>query len=90
MHQLGIHMTVTALGTPETVLLDTDYTFDQQTHYPLDPVAELTQGDQVRVECTYNNDTNEIVTFGDSSLAEMCFAGLFLYPASGTSVICMN
>jgi hypothetical protein len=38
-------------------------------------------GDQVQIECTYQNDTDETLHWGDSSLAEMCFIGLWRYPA---------
>ena len=32
-------------------------------------------------ECTYENDTDRLVSFGQSTLDEMCFAGLTRYPA---------
>ena len=44
----------------------------------------------VDVECTYNNTTDKQVTWGDSSLAEMCFAVLYRYPASDTSYLCLE
>ena len=93
MHQLGTHMKVTALrdGGDSEVVHDAAYTFDDQRHYELSPFVELEAGDQVQVDCTYDNPTQQLVTFGDSSTAEMCFAGLFLYPASANfDLICIN
>jgi hypothetical protein len=50
--------------------------------YAIEPV-ELKRGDPVRVHCSYDNDTGAIVTWGESSLEEMCFAGVYRYPAFG-------
>lgn len=90
MHQLGTHMTVTTLtDAGEEVVHDEAYTFDDQLHYPMMPMLELSAGDQVKVECTYNNTTNQQVGWGDSSNAEMCFAGLALFPAdAGFGLVC--
>ena len=45
-------------------------------------------GDKVRVECTHNNTTATKVTFGESTLSEMCFAGLYRFPADGSPFMC--
>jgi hypothetical protein len=88
MHQLGTHMTVTVLhGGGETVVHDAPYSFEDQRAFPLDPIA-VARGDAVHVACSYNNTTDATVGFGDSSLAEMCFAGLTLYPATGIRYLC--
>jgi hypothetical protein len=50
----------------------------------------MAAGDRVRVECTHQNTTGSTVRFGDSSLQEMCFAGLYRYPAAGGYFICTN
>jgi hypothetical protein len=82
MHQLGSHLKVTAepAGGAPTVLSDRPYSFEEQRYYPLSPSVSLKAGDKVTVECHYENDTGQTVGFGDSSLKEMCFAGLFRYP----------
>lgn len=86
MHQLGVHMTATVHSAQagDIVVHDEPYNFDLQTIYPLEAL-ELSAGDQVSVECHYENPTDSVVRFGDSSLAEMCFLGLFRYPAAETS-----
>ena len=43
----------------------------------------------MRVECTHTNTTDKVVTFGDSSLAEMCFAGLYRYPSQDDGFACV-
>jgi hypothetical protein len=89
MHQLGIHLkgVVESPGKPVRVLHDAPFDFDLQPIVALEPV-QLAAGDVVRTECTYNNTTDQLVTFGDSSLDEMCNFSLFRYPAtaSGTFI----
>lgn len=80
MHMLGIHMKVEA---GSTVIWDEDYSFDEQVVRRVGPVS-LSSGEKVRVHCTYNNTTDDIVRFGDSSYDEMCIAGIFRYPARGS------
>jgi hypothetical protein len=87
MHQLGVHMNVRANGE---VVLDAPFTFDDQSWSAVAPQVDLAAGDQVVVDCSYENTTNNTVNFGDSSTAEMCFAGLFVYPAGALNFICDN
>lgn len=92
MHMLGVHMKVTAetAADGDIVLVDEDYSFEQQDSYDIDFV-ELEVGDTLKVECTYTNDREEMVEFGDSSRAEMCFAGVMRYPAAnGANFTCIN
>lgn len=82
MHQMGTRLKATAMpaGGASTVLVDEPYEFEDQLYYPVSPMLELAAGDEVMIDCTYDNRTRETVTFGDSSLEEMCFAGLYRYP----------
>jgi hypothetical protein len=82
MHQLGVHMKVTHNGT---ALHDKAYSFNEQVNYPITPVV-VKNGDRIDVECSYINNTGQGVTFGDSSDSEMCFAGLYRYPASNAGL----
>jgi len=84
MHQLGVHMKVVAESSVdgERVLHDDPYDFDEQLFYPIDPI-QMAAGDAVRFECTWLNTTDKVVGFGDSSLDEMCFVGLYRYPTDG-------
>jgi hypothetical protein len=86
MHQLGTHMRVVARpSSGDVTLLDEPYDFYEQSTYPIDPIA-LSQGDRIEVHCTYDNDTGSSVGFGDSSDEEMCFAGVYRYPAHGALI----
>jgi hypothetical protein len=87
MHQWGVHLktTVTMGGAPK-VIHDGDYQFNEQFQIPIDPFLQLTTGDSVRTECTYDNDTDHEITFGESSDTEMCFSVLFRYPKQPTSI----
>jgi hypothetical protein len=85
MHQLGIHATIVAHSSiaGEKVLYDGDYDFNHQYVYPSELVP-IAAGDTVSVECTYLNTTDRTVGWGDSSLAEMCFAGVGVFPSTNS------
>jgi hypothetical protein len=84
MHQLGRHMRVVH---EDEVLFDGPYEFDEQVFHFIEP-RTVSAGERVEVYCTWQNDTDERVFFGDSSDQEMCFAGLYRYPAQRTGVFC--
>lgn len=88
MHQLATHQKVehTRSGST-TVLHDHPFSFAEQNYYRMEPQPFAVQsGDQIRVTCTYDNPTGSTVTFGDSSNQEMCFSGLYRYPAQGGNI----
>lgn len=84
MHQLANHQKLT-IGT-QTVL-DTDYSFFEQRNYPM-AVMDVPKGTQITTTCTYLNNTGHTVEFGDSSEDEMCFTGIYKYPAGGSLFQC--
>jgi hypothetical protein len=82
MHQLGRHMKVTArIGGVDRVIHDKAYDFSEQPIYPMEAL-KMAAGDSLYVECTHENTTNALVTWGESSTAEMCHAGVYRYPAA--------
>jgi hypothetical protein len=89
MHKLGTHVksVITRSGSPDIVLQDVPYDFEQQAFHLVTPV-ELRPGDVLSTQCTYDNTTGATVSFGESSDDEMCFTDLFYYPAQGASYIC--
>jgi len=91
MHKLGIYARVAAESASqgESVLFDGPYDFNEQSYHLIPPV-QLDKGDRVRVDCTHHNTTNADVTFGESTLSEMCFAGLYRYPADGSPFACID
>jgi len=81
MHQLGtnIFISLTAKGskTPN-VLIDKSWDFGSQGVYPATGTAKA--GDQVEVQCTYDNTTADTVVFGESTTNEMCLGVLYYWP----------
>jgi Copper type II ascorbate-dependent monooxygenase, C-terminal domain len=87
MHQYATHQKVELIrGGSSTVLLDTPFAFEDQKYYPQSPVVTIRGGDRLAVACTYTNTSNTTLTFGDSSTKEMCFAGVYVYPARGAQI----
>jgi hypothetical protein len=91
MHQTGSYMKVVANSSDAgaVTLYDGPYDFEEQIQHDVDFVS-MRAGDVVDVECTYENDTGRTINWGDSSLAEMCFAGLLHYPALQNTFTCFN
>lgn len=90
MHQLGVHLKAVidrAAGGTED-LFDGAFDFEDQRQTATGQLV-LKAGDVVQVECTYENDTDKVVGFGESSLDEMCFIGLYRYPVAGEGLICL-
>ena len=74
MHTLGTSMIVEAGATADTmteVFRRSPYDFDDQ--WIEDMPLELKQGDHVRVRCEYENSSDQTITYGESSLDEMCY-----------------
>jgi len=81
-HQIGKHnkVSITHAGV-ETVLHDGDFDFNEQRYYLQSPEYAVQSGDKITVACTWQNDTGHSIMFGESSNDEMCFEGLYRYPA---------
>ncbi len=83
MHQLGRHQKLQVIHDGRVATLhDEPFTFAEQSYDLMTPVARVAAGDEVRVTCTYVNSTGATVGWGDSANQEMCFAGLYRYPAA--------
>jgi hypothetical protein len=87
MHQLGTHMLVTAESSAAgtEILHDAPYDFEDQQVSLLPAPVSLKKGDRVGVRCDYTNTTQATVKFGESTLDEMCFAGIYRYPPDPTA-----
>jgi hypothetical protein len=86
MHLIGKHMKVTLEGTE---LHNAPYDFNEQKFYGMDAPIAVKQGDQIGVECTWNNTGDSTVTFGEGdSTDEMCFSGFYRYPKVGSDPFC--
>jgi hypothetical protein len=89
MHLLGTYQRIAVQHAAggEEVLYDAPYDFNEQRYFAV-PSIQVKKGDKVSVECTHNNTTATKVTFGESTLSEMCLAGLYRFPADGSPFMC--
>ncbi|HEV7555660.1 MAG TPA: hypothetical protein VGO00_09415, partial [Kofleriaceae bacterium] len=71
-------VTQTHSGTA-TAILDDAYSFAEQKNYPQLPPITVANGDRIDTTCV--NNTGSTMMFGESSLDEMCFTGIYRYPA---------
>jgi hypothetical protein len=80
MHKLGKSMTTELLsGGKSTVIMDQpNYNFEKQGGFTTN--VTLNQGDALRTRCTWNNTTDALVPWGESTSDEMCFAFASYYP----------
>jgi hypothetical protein len=86
MHQLGTHLKVVHEATGGDVTLhDQPFDFNEQLNYAITPTL-VKAGEGIQVTCSYVNTSGGTVIFGDSSDSEMCFAGLYRYPATGAGL----
>ncbi len=87
MHQHARHQTVTLTHNgAANVIHDEAFAFEEQRNYvPTTPI-QVAAGDSIETECFYANSGGSTVTFGDSSTSEMCFTGIYRYPAIGGSI----
>jgi len=90
MHMMGSYMKVVAQSSTDgdVVMWDEPYNFDLQTVRLLDAPIQMKQGDAIKVQCSYNNTGSTTLHWGDSSLDEMCIAGVYRYPPRGGGIIC--
>ncbi len=89
MHQTATHQkwSYTPSGGTAQVLLDDDFQFMEQKNYPIADTL-IPAGAAILTECTYVNNTGHPMTWGDGSDKEMCFTGMYKYPAGGSLFQC--
>jgi hypothetical protein len=88
MHEHGRHMVIEHHGAHGvTTLHDAPYSFYDQTNEPIEPLV-VRAGERIDVTCRWHNTSDEVVSYGDTSIEEMCFAGLYRYPAFSRGLYC--
>jgi hypothetical protein len=70
----------------EETLLDVPYMFSEQRTYPLPrdrtaPDVVIQPGDRLTTTCSYDNQTDRVITYGEFSEKEMCLMMLWAWPA---------
>jgi hypothetical protein len=85
MHRIGKRMQTSVRhmdGMLESIF-DKPFVFGSETHYYVD--YELKPGETLETSCSFLNDTNKGVPFGESTDTEMCYQFTFAYPAHAIS-----
>jgi hypothetical protein len=74
-HRFAHHMKFTVeKANGETITMhDKPFNFEEQTTYPMTPPIEIVSGDRIITTCTFTNDTDRTITFGENTGNEMCF-----------------
>ncbi len=81
MHTHGFHFnsTIHRAGGGVEPMLDVPFDFNNQAAY--DTPAVINPGDRINSTCFFRNTTDQLVTFGESTLQEMCYNFVWAYPA---------
>jgi hypothetical protein len=84
-HRFAKHMkfVVRKASGMEIVMHDQAFNFEEQTTYPMKPPVVIESGDRITTTCTYTNDTDATVTFGENTGNEMCFNFAIIEPKGG-------
>lgn len=91
MHRFARRQKVELVRSNDVVVLhDEPFRFEEQSYAQLHPMAAVRVGDKIRVTCSYVNTIGKPVVYGDGPESEMCFAGLYRYPAAGSNQYCPN
>jgi hypothetical protein len=86
-HRTAHHMkfTVEKSNGMSVVMHDDDFNFEEQTTYPMKPPVVVEAGDRIVTTCTFTNDTDRTITFGENTGNEMCFNFALYEPMGGLS-----
>jgi hypothetical protein len=81
-HVLARHMQFFVRKPSGDIIMmhDGAFNFGEQYNYDLDPPVTLSAGDTVVTKCTYDNNTDRPVGWGQDSSDEMCFNFAVYYP----------
>ncbi len=90
MHETGASLKTELFRDGNTdnteVLVDVPtWNFENQIYYPHTPAVEITPGDILRTTCTFTNDSDQTVNFGEGTNDEMCFDFSIVYPIDAFS-----
>lgn len=77
MHTKGKKISMTASSTNECLVDIPRWDFKWQTQYFRKTAFQLSRTNGIRMSCTWDNPTNSVVTWGEGTSDEMCFA--FIY-----------
>lgn len=76
-------------GEPDQCLIDIpEWEFEWQGGYMLTEPLQLQSGDRITTQCSFFNETNRLVTFGEGTEDEMCFDFMYMTGWGGRSPYC--
>jgi hypothetical protein len=81
MHEIGRSAKLSLVhrdGTEECLLSISDWDFEWQQTYRYAETVELEAGTSIVVECTWDNESDEDVNWGDGTSDEMCLATMLM------------
>jgi Copper type II ascorbate-dependent monooxygenase, C-terminal domain len=85
-HRLGTEFKIwyanSASDTNHTPVADTT-DWANPPLYRLSPELDFDGSKGLAYQCTWNNTTGQLITFGESALQEMCFLWMYYYPSHG-------
>lgn len=85
-HRLGTEFKVwaanSATDTSHAPIADT-LDWSNPPLYRLDPVLDFDGQNGLAYQCTWDNTTGQLVTFGEGALQEMCVLWMYYYPSQG-------
>lgn len=83
-HRMANHMkfTLERANGEKIVMHDQSFNFEEQGQFDLKEPLVVNKGDKLITTCTYDNDTDKTVTFGEDTGNEMCFNFALYYPQS--------
>ena len=79
MHALGQRITVSAAGACLVDIPSWDFHW-QSTYFFAGGPVRVPQLAEIRLSCTYDNNTTELVRFGEGTSDEMCLAYFYFVP----------
>lgn len=89
-HQYGTDVRVSSATSSSDVgtrVYDVpNWTWSEPETVVQDPPFELPAGGGFQFECNYDNTSDQVVQFGESAQAEMCFFWAYYYPSHGPLV----
>jgi Copper type II ascorbate-dependent monooxygenase, C-terminal domain len=84
-HRTAHHMkfTVVKANGMTISMHDDKFNFEEQTTYAMRPPVVIEAGDRIVTTCTFTNDTDRVITFGENTGNEMCFNFALYEPMGG-------
>ncbi len=76
-----MRLSITKAGeTEEKVLHEGAFSFYEQVTWPFEEPLIMNNGDTIKWRCTYDNDSNRNIGYGESTTDEMCIHWVAYYP----------